>query len=324
MRNAAQAPFIKRVSLLLLQAGNTGGVYLVLLGISLICSVFVPNFFSVVNILNLFQHSVVLGLVALGQTFVIIGGSLDLSVAAAISAIAVGTAWMMGSAGVPIWIALLIAICAGLVIGLCNGLIITKLKVAPFIATLGMSLIIDGILFARTDTFYGDVPREIEFLGYGTIGMIPVGVILLLVTALLGYYITRYTRFGQHLYGVGGNIEVARLSGIHTDQVLIRAHLICGFAAALSAIFIVSRLRSAAPWVGAGLELDSIAATVIGGAPLAGGQGSIWGTIAGVLILSILTNIFNILNVGAFAQLVLRGAIVILVVAFYTTRGRSK
>lgn len=322
MRNAMELTS-RKVMPFAFQAGNTLGVYLVLLGMALLCSLFVPNFFSVVNILNLLQHSVVLGLVALGQTFVIIGGSLDLSVAASISAIAVGTAWLMGSAGVPIWLALLIAMSAGLLIGLCNGLIITKLKVAPFIATLGTSLIIEGLLFARTDTFYGNVPREFEFLGYGTIGRIPAGVVLLFTMALIAFYIVRYTRFGQHLYGVGGNIEVARLSGIHTDQVLIRAHVICGFAAALSAIFIVSRLRSAAPWVGTGLELDSIAATVIGGAPLAGGQGSIWGTIAGVLILSMLTNIFNILNVGAFAQLVLRGVIVIMVVAFYTMRTRK-
>lgn len=306
------------------QAGNTLGVYLVLLGMFLLCSLFVPRFFSVQNVLNLLQHSVVLGLVALGQTFVIVGASLDLSVAASISAISVGTAWLLGSKGWPIPAAVAVALSGGMLIGLVNGLIITRLKVSPFIATLGVSLIIDGILFARTDTFYGNVPREFEFLGYGAIAGIPVGVILLLVIAGIAYYLMSFTAFGQHLYAVGGNTEIARLSGIRTERVLVLAHVLCGLGAALSAVFIVSRLRSAAPWVGSGLDLDSIAATVIGGAPLAGGQGGILGTVAGVLILSILTNIFNILNVGAFAQLVLRGAIVILVVAFYSLRSQKK
>lgn len=301
-------------------SGNTAGVYLVLFLMFLLCSIFVPNFFSVQNVFNLLQHSVVLGLVSLGQTFVIIGASLDLSVAAAVSAIAVSTSLMMNATDGNIAGPVLAALGIGVGIGLVNGLVVTKLRVNPFIATLGTSLIIQGFLFARSDSFYGGVPRSFEVLGYGTVFGFPLGALLLLAVAAVAFYLLRYTRFGQHLYGVGGNKEIARLSGIRTDRVLILAHVLCGLGAALSAIFIVSRLRSAAPWVGAGLDLDSIAATVIGGAPLMGGQGSIWGTVAGVLILSILTNIFNILNVGAFAQLVLRGIIVIMVVAFYSMR----
>ena len=300
--------------------GNTAGVYLVLIVMFVMCSIFVPNFFSVQNVYNLLQHSVVLGLVSFGQTFVIIGASLDLSVAAAVSAIAVSTALMMHGSGGNIAGPVAAALGIGVGIGFVNGWVVTKLRVNPFIATLGTSLIIQGFLFARSDTFYGGVPRSFEVLGYGSLFGFPLGAFLMLLIAFGAFYLLRYTRFGQHLYAIGGNKEIARLSGIRTDRVLIIAHILSGLGAALAGIFIVSRLRSAAPWVGAGLDLDSIAATVIGGAPLMGGQGSIWGTVAGVLILSILVNIFNILNVGAFAQLVLRGIIVIMVVAFYSLR----
>jgi ribose transport system permease protein len=211
----------------------------------------------------------------------------------------------------------------GTFIGLINGLVIARLKVNPFIATLGTWLIIQGVLFSQFDNFAGGVPREFEYLGYGQIGPVPVGVILMFLVAIGGQLLLKKTRFGYHLYAIGGNQEVSRLSGIRTARTLVIAHVLTGLGAALTAIFIVSRLRAGAPWVGETYTLDSIAAVVIGGAPLSGGIGSIFGTLAGVLIFSILNNIFNILNIGAFAQLVIRGIILIAVVAFYSVRLRK-
>lgn len=308
-------------------AGSMGtvlGVYVVLAVMFVLCLIFVPGFARPQNVINLFQHSVVLGLISIGQSFVILGGSIDLSVGSAISALAVFTSLVMQGQASNIPLAVAFAVGVGAMIGLVNGLIVTRLRVHPFIATLGTSLIIRGALFAKFNSQAGLVPKEFEALGYNTIGRVPLGVILLTVVTLTAYFLTRYTRFGQHLYATGGNPEIARLSGVRTDRTLILAHILTGLIAGITALFMVSRLRAADPLLGSGLDLDSIAATVIGGAPLSGGVGSMWGTIAGVLILSILNNIFNLLNVGAFAQNVLRGIIVIVVVAFYTARATKK
>ncbi|MCC7206198.1 MAG: ABC transporter permease [Anaerolineae bacterium] len=314
----------RRVGSLLqiVSANPTLGVYIVL-GVMLVgCSLFVPGFATSENYINIMQRSVALALVAFGQTFVIVAGSLDLSVGQSISAIAVVTSLLMAGRVDMMLPISLVAVGAGMLVGLINGLIITRLKVNPFITTLGTSLIIQGFLFSGFDNFAGSIPREYEFLGYGTVGPIPVGVIFMMIVCALAFLLMRYTKFGFHLYGTGGNPEVARLSGVRTNRVMVIAHVLAGLGAALTAIFIVSRLRAGAPWVGQGMELDSISAVVVGGAPLSGGRGGVWGTLAGVLILSILSNIFNILNVGAFAQDVLRGAILIAVVAFYTFRSR--
>lgn len=305
-----------------LQTNPTLGVYAVLVIMLVACALFVPGFASSDNLINILQRSVALSLVSFGQTFAIVGGSLDLSVGNAISAMAVMTSLVMAGRVEMMIPTVILVIAVGMFIGLLNGLIVTRLRVNPFIATLGMSLFIQGVLFSGFDNFAGSVPREFEFLGYSTVGPIPVGVIFMLLVALGAYFLLRHTRFGYHLYGTGGSAEVARLSGVRTGRVLIIAHVLTGLGAALTAIFIASRLRAGAPWVGQGFELESISAVVVGGAPLSGGRGGIWGTLAGVLILSILSNIFNILNVGAFAQDVLRGAILIAVVAFYTARIR--
>lgn len=312
-----------------LSAGNligripTLGVYGVLILMFILASIFVPGFTKPQNLTNVLQHSVVLGLVAIGQTFVILAASLDLSVGVMISLIGVATSLLISGRVSMILPAVIVALLLGILLGLINGLIITKLRVNSFIATLGMMLVLEGALFSRFDNFAGRVPRQFEFLGYKTVGPVPVGVLLMLAVAALAWLILRFTKFGHHVYGIGGNAEVSRLSGVRTDRIMIGAHILAGLGAAISALFLVSRLRTAAPWIGKGLELDSIAAVVVGGAPLSGGRGSVWGTIGGVLILSILNNVFNLLAVDAFLQDVMRGAIVILVVAFYSARLRK-
>jgi ribose transport system permease protein len=228
------------------------------------------------------------------------------------------------TANVPIAIPLVFGI--GLVIGLVNGLVITKLKVNPFIATLGVSLIIKGIINATFSNYTGSVPQSFEFFGYGTIGPIPVSIIIMLLVYLGGWFLLSRTKFGAHLYGVGGNSEVARLSGVRTARVLIVSHVICSLTAVLSGLFLVSQMRSGAPWVGPnGLyDLNSIAAVVIGGTALSGGNGGVWGTLAGVLIFGIMDTTFNHLGVNPYLKMVLRGAIIVLAVASYTIRSKKE
>lgn len=276
--------------------------------------------------MNIIVRSVALGIVAVGQTLVILGSSIDLSVAFTISITAVMSSYLMQGETGRVPMAILAVFGIGLVIGLANGLTITKFKVNPFIATLGMSLIIKGIINATFSNYTGSVPKSFEFFGYGTIGPIPVSIIILLLVYLAGWFLLARTKFGAHLYGVGGNSEIARLSGVRTDRILIGAHIICSMTAVLSGFFLVSLMRSGAPWVGPnGLyDLESIATTVIGGTALSGGKGGVWGTLAGVLIFGILDTTFNQLGVNPYLKMVLRGAIIVLAVASYTIRSKKE
>lgn len=277
-------------------------------------------------LMNILVRSVALGIVAVGQTLVIIGASIDLSVVYVISLTAVMSSYIMQGETSNVPQAILIVFLIGAVIGLINGLIVTKLQVHPFIATLGTSLVIKGIINATFSNFMGSVPRSFEFFGYGTIGPIPVSVIILFLIFLGGWFLLSRTRFGAHLYGIGGNVEVARLSGLRTDRVMIIAHILCSLTAVLSGLFIVSRLRAGAPWVGPDgiYDLESIATTVIGGTLLSGGKGGVWGTLAGVLIFSVLDTTFNQLGVNPYLKIVLRGVIIVLAVASYTIRSKQE
>ncbi len=276
--------------------------------------------------LNIVVRSVALGIVAVGQTLVILGASIDLSVAYTISITAVMSSYLMQGETSRLPFAIPAVFAIGIAIGLVNGLAITKLKVNPFIATLGMSLIIKGIINATFSNYTGSVPKSFEFFGYGTIGPIPVSIIILLLVFVVGWFLLARTKFGAHLYGVGGNAEVARLSGVRTDRVLIGAHILCSMTAILSGLFLVSQMRSGAPWVGPNgiYDLNSIATTVIGGTALSGGKGGVWGTLAGVLIFGILDTTFNQLGVNPYLKMVFRGAIIVLAVASYTIRSKKE
>jgi ribose transport system permease protein len=211
------------------------------------------------------------------------------------------------------------------VVGVINGALISKLQVNPLIATLGVGLFLQGILSASFTNFAGSVPKEFQAVAYGTIGIAPFSVIGLFVLAFLAWFLLRATKFGAHLYALGGNSEGARLAGIRTDLVMIGAHMLCSLCAGLTGLYLASRLRSGAPWVGRDgvYDLESIAVVVIGGTLLAGGRGGVWGTLAGVLLFAVLDASFNMLGVSAYPKLVLRGLIVIAAVAVYTVRSRE-
>jgi len=275
-----------------------------------------------VNFANTLVRSVALGMVAVGQTLVILGGSLDLSVAYQVSVTAVMASYVMQGNPDRMLLGIGSVTAIGIAIGLANGLIITGLGVNPFIATLGMALVLRGLLNSSFDNFVGAVPEEFQVLGYGGIGPVPYSVLLFLAIILIAWLLLRYTRFGHHLYAIGGSEETARLSGVRSARVLIGAHVLCSLTCVLTGLFIVSRLRSGAPWVGTdgNYDLESIAAVVLGGTALTGGKGGVLGTVAGVLILALLDNLFNQLAVNTFLKDVLRGVIIIAAVAVYALR----
>jgi ribose/xylose/arabinose/galactoside ABC-type transport system permease subunit len=307
---------------------NAGPIYFVLLIVFLLAWLISAatghTFFTVENLTSMLVRSVALGIVAAGQTVVILAGSIDLSVAYLISVAALVASLIMNGDPRNMAVAVGAVLGIGVVVGLVNGLLVTKLRVNAFIATLGVGLILRGLLNAAFDNFAGKVAPEFETLGYGSIGPVPLSVILLIVTVIAVWLLLRSTRFGHHVYAVGGSEETARLSGVRSHRIIIGAHVLCSVAAVITGLFLVSRIRAGAPWIGpdGGYDLESIAAVVVGGTALRGGRGGVWGTLAGVLILSVIDNLFNQLQFNDFVKDVVRGIIIIAAVAIYALRER--
>jgi ribose transport system permease protein len=314
-----------------LRAGGTDGssapVWATFAAVFVVASIVVAagggHFASVTNLQNTAQRMVALGLVTVGQTIVVLAGSLDLSVAYVVSVSAmVGSVVMAGQAGnIPVAVAA--ALGAGALAGLANGLVITGLKVNPFIATLGVAWILRGALNATFDNFAGAVPEVFRRLGYDAVALVPVSVILLAAVVAGAWFLMHRTRFGYHVYAVGGDAEAARLSGVRPGRIVVAAHVLSGLCAAASGVFLISRLGAGAPWVGpdGGYDLESIAAVVLGGVSLSGGRGRLLGAIAAVAILAVVDSVFNFFQADPFLRTLVRGVVIVGAVALYAYRG---
>jgi ribose transport system permease protein len=279
------------------------------------------TFEAAIGILN---RSIALGITAIGQTFAILVGSIDLSVAHLISASAVVASVIMNGDPAMILPAVLAVLALGAMVGALNGLLIARLEVNPLIATLGMALLIQGCLASFYGSFPGSVPDEFQYFAYGTLFGLPLSLIVLGVLVVLAWATLRHTRFGSNIYAVGGNRDTARAAGIRTARVIIATHVVCSLCAAITGLYLASRLKSGSPWIGSegAYDLESIAVVVIGGTVLSGGKGGIWGTVAGMIIFSLIDSIFNLAGVDAFAKQVMRGIIIVAAVAFYSARSR--
>ena len=282
------------------------------------------QYLTVDNLLGLLGRSIALGITAVGQTFAILVASIDLSVANLISVAAVLASWIMAGDPAMIVPAVLAVLAVGALVGLVNGLVITQLEVNPFIATLGMALLLQGLLSASFNNFAGEVPAAFQVFAYGTVGGVSVSLLFLIGLTVVAWLFLRFTRAGSNIYSVGGNREASRLAGLRTARVVIFSHVVCSLCAAVAGLYLASRLRSGAPWIGRDgvYDLESIAVVVIGGTALAGGRGGVWGTLVGVMIFSLIDSIFNITGVDAFAKQILRGVIIVVAVALYAARSR--
>lgn len=283
--------------------------------------------FSLQTTVSLLHVAAGLGLVAVGQTLVIVGGSLDLSVAYVVSlSTLVAAETMAGDDGTLLpGIGLTLAVSSA--IGLVNGLLVTTARINPFIATVGVGLLLKGYLDNGYDGPAGKTaPALVQGLGYQRIGAVPLSFLLLLAVAAAAWFVLARTRFGHHLIAVGGDPEVARLSGVRNNRVLVTAHVLCALCAGLAGVYLASRLGAGAPRVGTeGLyDLESIAAVVLGGTALAGGRGGVVGTVGGVLLLASIDAVFNQLEVDVFFKQVIRGVIIIAAVAVYARRAMRK
>jgi ribose transport system permease protein len=280
------------------------------------------NFFSTGNIDNILTTTSILGFIAIGQTLVVLGGSLDLSVPFVVSlSSVVGAGIMAGDPGniVP---AVVVTLALAMAVGLVNGLIVTFLKVHGFIATLGTGLIISGYLASNYKGSHGSAPLDFRLLDATRIGPVPVSTLIMLGCAGLAILMLRRTRLGHHLYAVGGNAEVARLSGLRTSVPVIAAHVICSALSAVAGLLLLARLSVGNPTIGSqgGYDLMSIAAVVLGGTLLAGGKGNITGTLAGVAIFAVIDNVMGVMQVNPFLRDVVRGVVIVVAVAVYARR----
>ncbi|MED4354309.1 ribose ABC transporter permease [Schinkia azotoformans] len=284
--------------------------------LTIILSILSPNFLSLDNILNILRQVSINALIAFGMTFVILTGGIDLSVGSMLALSAALTAGFMAGGMDPI-LAMLIGLLAGALMGAFNGFVITKGKVAPFIATLATMTIFRGLALVYTEGRpITGLSKDLSFelMGRGYFFGIPVPVIWMLVSYAILYFILKKTTFGRRVYAIGGNEEASILSGIKVDQVKIWVYSITGLLSALAGIILTSRLNSAQPTAGTAYELDAIAAVVLGGTSLSGGRGWIFGTLVGALIIGVLNNGLNLLDVSSFYQQVVKGGVILLAV----------
>ena len=289
------------------------GILIGLIGLITVFSILSERFFTISNMLIVMRQTSIVAFLGVGMTFVILGAGIDLSVGSVLAFSGAVAAGVMQNEG--IFLGILAGLAVGTALGAFSGLVITKLKIPAFIATLAMMAIARGSTLVYTDGRpITGLPSSFAFLGRGYIGNIPFPIILMLIIFVLAYIILKLTRFGRYVYATGGNINAARASGIKVNNIIISNFAISGFFSGLTGIILASRLNSAQPTAGMGYELDAIAAVVLGGTNLFGGEGELWGTLIGAFIMGILNNGLNMLNVSSFYQQVVKGIVILIAV----------
>ncbi|NPV53148.1 MAG: ribose ABC transporter permease [Firmicutes bacterium] len=285
------------------------GIVIVLVGICVVLSFMSPVFLTVSNLTNVVRQISMNGILAAGMTMVIITAGIDLSVG---SQVALTGAIVAGLQPHGTWVAVFAGLLLGAFLGFTNGFIISKGGIPPFIVSVGMLTAARGLTLIYTGgrPIY-DLNEDFRFIGAGYAGPIPVPVIILAVVLLICHFLLSSTVFGREVYAIGGNEEAARYSGIDIDKRRMTVYTIMGILCAITGIVLTSRLNSADPTAGMGFELDAIAAVIIGGTSLFGGEGTILGTLIGALIIGVLNNGFNLLNVSSYYQQIFKGVIIV-------------
>jgi len=295
------------------------------------------------NLFNVVRQISVVGLIAIGVTMVIITTGIDLSSGSVLALAAVFAASLAQQPGwhdakypglvVPVIVPIVVALAIGLLCGAINGGLIARFKIPPFIATLGMMTVARGfaLIYSNrpvsglTDTYnfigQGEIFKVIPIPGQPLLG-IPVPVIILALVAIGAHVMLNSTRFGRHIYAIGGNEQAALISGLNVGRIKIAVYMVAGLLSGLAGLVLSSRVGSGQPGLAVGIELDAIAAAVIGGTSLSGGIGTIWGTIIGALIIGVLNNGLDLLNVSAYWQTIVKGSIIVIAVIIDERKNR--
>jgi ribose/xylose/arabinose/galactoside ABC-type transport system permease subunit len=305
---------------------SVSAIWIVLILLIIVAYAVSPVFLSPRNMGVLLKQAAPLGILAVGQTIVILTGGIDLSVASLMAAVSVFSAGLIDGQDELVLPVVAFCLIFSLLVGLANGLLVTKLKIPPFITTLGMILIVQGIRFVYSKgTPKTYIPDSLRFYGRDSLGPIPMALIVWVVIVVIVTFILSHTTFGRRLYATGGNPRTAYLSGVDVDRIKITAYAACSFLAGIAGLILVGYVGTADSWLGLGYELNAIAAVVIGGTAFEGGKGSQIGTIAGVLILTVLFNLVLMLQFDEEARRIVKGLIILTSVALYARlRTRSE
>jgi len=301
------------------------GVFLILIVLMVFLSIATDTFFTASNIFDVLLNSSFIAIMACGMTMVIITSGIDLSVGSVMGFVGMFMAIMMVDYSLPPIIAILLGLAMGTLFGFINGLLVTRAKLPPFITTLGMMSVGRGLAYVMSGGWpVSGFPDSFMVSGQGHFLGIPLPVIYLLIVAIIAHVFLKYTVLGKHIYAVGGNEKAAKLVGIKSEKVILITYVINGFLAAVSGFLMTSWLGMAQPNAGQGYELDVIAATVIGGTSLSGGDGSILGAVLGAWIMATLRNGMILLRVSSFWQEIVIGVVIVVAVALDKMRSRGE
>jgi ribose transport system permease protein len=295
-------------------------IYGLILVVAIYAATVAENFRTMSNMANIMRQTILLGMIAIGQSVVILTGGMDFSVAmiARVVALTVATIFAaQGSSPALIVPLILLGMVIGVALGSINGLLITRTHANPFIITFGMANILRGVSLAIATTPIRGIPKPYMQIYTAKIGIIPVNVIVMALIWIAAWVFLNRSRLGRALYAVGGSERVARLSAIPVNRTLMMAYMFSAFCASVAALFILSRSGVGDPITAEGMEFQSVVAVALGGISLYGGRGSIWGTLGGVLLLTMMSNVFNILQVNIYVQQLFLGLIVLIAVAAY-------
>jgi ribose/xylose/arabinose/galactoside ABC-type transport system permease subunit len=282
-----------------------------------VLSVLSDRFLTVSNIVNVLRQSTINGIVAIGMTYVILTAGIDLSVGALLALCTVVTADLLQQ-GLPVPLSVAAGLGLGAGLGIANGLIITKARVPPFVATLGMMTVARGLALTYTQGRpITGLPDGFRFIGTGALGPVPMPIVIAALAFLIGYILLTRTRVGEYILALGNNPVAARYAGIAIDRYTTFVYAVAGTLSALAGMILVARLNSAQPTAGLGYEFDAIAAVVVGGTSFAGGEGGLGGTLLGVLVIAVLNNGLNLLDVSSFYQPVVTGLVIALALLLY-------
>ena len=295
--------------------GSYGIIFVLILLVAVFASLS-PRFLSPDNIFNVLRQVSIVGIISVGMTFVMLTGGIDLSCGSMVGASCVGAALLMTKASMHPVLACVIMACFGTVLGLGNAFFISQFKVPPFIATLGMMTSVRGIAYIIT----GGLPvfgfnRSFTVLGQGYFGIVPIPVIVMIIVFTFGIIFLAKTRLGRHIYGVGGNEEASRLSGVHVKKIKYLVYGLAGFMSSLAGVVLLARVNSGQPNAGTGYEMDVITGVVLGGVSMSGGQGRLIMVVVGVMIMGILTNGMTMLTINEYVQQFVKGMVLIGAVA---------
>lgn len=303
---------------------HTSLVAAALIVLMIVFSIFSPHFFSTSNFYHILQEVAVVGILTVGQAFVIITAGIDMAQGAVIGLTGVVAALLM-SQHVSVWLAVLAGLGIGVLVGLVNGLLITVAGITPFIATLGTMSICTGAALVTTSgqPVFG-IPNSVSNFGSnGILGILPFTALVMIVVAIVFHFVLNNTRFGRYTYAIGSNPLSARLSGLRIERHLIWVYIISGVMSAIGGVVMIAWVNSAMPTAGNNYQLNSIASVVIGGGSLFGGEGTIWGSMIGALLMSVLSDGSQLLGVSSYWQSILLGLVVVIAVFIDRFRRRS-